>query len=107
MLSLIIEIKDIHHCKETDHVYAIARTGHGQPTWSVRATWFPRQHVGVTWFRFGALLASVVHSCHVLVSCCRRRANKIATALRLHGFSVQRAMNWKLIVTLHLRLIYR
>jgi len=32
MLSLKIKIKDIHHCKETDHVYAIVRTGHGQPT---------------------------------------------------------------------------
>jgi len=45
MLSLIIKIEDIHHCEETDHVdhvYAIVRTGHGQPTWSVRATWFLR-----------------------------------------------------------------
>ena len=33
MLSLKLKIKDIHHCKETDHVYAIVRTGHGQPTW--------------------------------------------------------------------------
>jgi len=32
MLSLKIKIKDIHHCKETDYVYAIVRTGHGQPT---------------------------------------------------------------------------
>jgi len=32
--------QDIHHCKETDHVYAIVRTGHGQPTWSIPATWF-------------------------------------------------------------------
>jgi len=32
MLSLIIKIKDIHHCKETDHVCAIVRTGHGQAT---------------------------------------------------------------------------
>ena len=38
ILSLVIKIKDIHHCKETDYVYAIVRTGHGQPTWSVRAT---------------------------------------------------------------------
>jgi len=42
MLSLIINIKDIHHCKETDHVYAIVRTDHRQPTWSIRTTWFPR-----------------------------------------------------------------
>jgi len=42
MLSSIIKIKDIHHCKETDHVYAIVRTGQGQPTLSFRATWFPR-----------------------------------------------------------------
>ena len=40
MLSLKIKIKDIHHCKETDHVYAIVRTGHGQPTWYIPATWF-------------------------------------------------------------------
>jgi len=48
MLSLIIKIKDIHHCKETDHVYAIVRTGHGQLTWSIRATWIGsrRHHVG-------------------------------------------------------------
>jgi len=39
MLSLKIRIKDFHHCKETDHVYAIVRTGHGQPTWSILATW--------------------------------------------------------------------
>jgi len=25
MLSLIKKIKDIHHCKETDHVYAIVQ----------------------------------------------------------------------------------
>jgi len=25
MLSLKIKIKDIHHCKETDHVYAICQ----------------------------------------------------------------------------------
>jgi len=42
MLSLEIKIKDIHHCKETDHIYAIVRTGHGQPTWSIPATWFQR-----------------------------------------------------------------
>jgi len=42
MLSLIIKIKDIHHCKETDRVYPIVRTSHGQPTWSVWVTWFPR-----------------------------------------------------------------
>jgi len=29
MLSLIIKIKDIHYCKETDRVYAIVRKGHG------------------------------------------------------------------------------
>jgi len=39
-LSLIIKFKDIHKCKETAHVDAIVRTGHGQPTWSIRATWF-------------------------------------------------------------------
>ena len=61
MLSLIIKIKDIHHCKETDHVYPIVRTGHGQPTWSIRATWFSRHHVhvGDPWYRFSILLASV------------------------------------------------
>jgi len=42
MLALLIKIKDIHQCEDTDHVHAIVRTGHGQPTWSVRATWFPR-----------------------------------------------------------------
>jgi len=42
MLSLKIKITDIHHCKETDHVHAIVRTGHGQPTWSILATWFRR-----------------------------------------------------------------
>jgi len=42
MLSLVIQIKDIHHCEDTDHVYSIVRTGHGQPTWSIRATWFPQ-----------------------------------------------------------------
>jgi len=41
MLTLIITIKNIHHCEDTDQVYAIVRTGHGQPIWSVRATWFP------------------------------------------------------------------
>jgi len=40
MLSLIIKIEDTHHCKETDHVYAILRTGHGQSTLSVWATCF-------------------------------------------------------------------
>jgi len=38
MLALLIKIKDIHQCEDTDHVHAIVRTGHGQPTWSVRAT---------------------------------------------------------------------
>jgi len=42
MLSLKIKIKDIHHCKETDHVHGIFRTGHGQPTWSIPVTWFRR-----------------------------------------------------------------
>ena len=41
MLPLIIK-KDIHHCKETDHVFAIVRTCHGQLTWSIRTTWFPQ-----------------------------------------------------------------
>jgi len=68
MLSLIIKVKDIHHCKETDHVYTIVRTGHGQPTWSVRATWFPQHHVGDTWFRFSMSLASVVQP-KALLSC--------------------------------------
>jgi len=40
MLSLIIKIKYIHKCKETAHVYTIVRTGHGQPTWSIRAILF-------------------------------------------------------------------
>jgi len=35
-----MKIKDIHHCKETDHVYGTVRTGHGQPAWSIQATWF-------------------------------------------------------------------
>jgi len=39
---LKIKIKDMHHCKETDHVYAIVRRGHGQSTWSIPATWFRR-----------------------------------------------------------------
>jgi len=42
MLSLIIKINDTHHSKETDRVYPIVRTGHGQPTWFVRAAWFLR-----------------------------------------------------------------
>jgi len=35
MLSLILKIKDTYQCKETDHVYAIVRIGHGQPTWFI------------------------------------------------------------------------
>ena len=27
MLSLIIKIKDIYQCEDTDHVYAVVRTG--------------------------------------------------------------------------------
>jgi len=42
MLSLKIKIKDIDRCKETDLVYAIVRTVHGEPTWSIPATWFRR-----------------------------------------------------------------
>jgi len=61
MLSLIIKINDIHHCKETHHVYAIevctihdgcktmgaclwvhvyaiVRIGHWQPTWHMVRT---------------------------------------------------------------------
>jgi len=41
-IMLSLRIKAIHHCKETDHVYDIVRTGHGLPPWSVRAAWFPR-----------------------------------------------------------------
>jgi len=33
MLSLIIKIKDIHQCEDTDHVYAIVRTSPRAPCW--------------------------------------------------------------------------
>jgi len=32
----LIQIKYIHQCENTDHVYAIVRTSLGRPTWSVR-----------------------------------------------------------------------
>jgi len=41
-MMLSLKIKMIHHCKETDHVYAIVRTGYGKPTWSILVTWFRR-----------------------------------------------------------------
>jgi len=51
MLSLKLKIKDIHHCKETDHVHAIVRTGHEQPTWcSIPVTWFRRAPSWWPWF---------------------------------------------------------
>jgi len=50
MLSLKIKIKDLPHRKETDHVYAIVRTGHGQPTWCSSGN-----HVGDPWLRFSTL----------------------------------------------------
>ena len=68
MLSLIKEINDVHHCKETGHVLAIVRTGHGQLTWSVRATWFPRHQIGDTWLSVSTLLARVVQP-KALLSC--------------------------------------
>jgi len=45
LLSLIIKIKDIHHCKETDRVlnYPIDCQNRPRAThmpWSVQATWF-------------------------------------------------------------------
>jgi len=70
MLSLMIKIKDFHHCKETNHAYAIVRTSHKKPTWSIRATWFPWAPcwVGDPWFRFNKTLASVVQP-WALLSC--------------------------------------
>ena len=49
------KIKDIHHCKETDHVYAIVRTGHGQPTWSYQRPVSGGHHLGDPWFRLSTL----------------------------------------------------
>jgi len=44
MLSLIIKIEGIHHCKETDHIYAIVRTGsratHVVHTWATSLFFF-------------------------------------------------------------------
>jgi len=39
IMSTLLKIKEIHHCEDTDHVYAIVRT-------SPRATWCPQAHVG-------------------------------------------------------------
>ena len=57
MLSLKIKIKDILHCKETDHVYAIVRTGHGQPASHspYRQPGSGRHHLGDPWFRLTTL----------------------------------------------------
>ena len=84
MLSLIIKIKDIHHCKETDHVYPIVRTGHGQPTWSIRATWFSRHHVhvGDPWYRLPRSTQPPVAPAASRLQYGRRRN---ANALREHG----------------------
>jgi len=32
----LMQIKYIHQCENTDHVYAIVRTSLGRPIWSVR-----------------------------------------------------------------------
>jgi len=32
MLSLIIKIKDIYQCEDSNHVYAVVRTGRGRST---------------------------------------------------------------------------
>jgi len=109
----IIKIKDIHHCKETGrHIYAIVRTGHGQPTTTdglYRGPGSHGNHVGDPWFGFSMLLASVVQP-RALLSCVSvmlQATDKyvfksegplaladLATALRHHDWkSVQRAMN--------------
>jgi len=68
MLSLIIKIKDIHHYKETDHVYAIVKTGHGNPHGPYGRPGSRGHHVGDPCSRCGTLLASVVQS-RALLSC--------------------------------------
>jgi len=59
MLSLRTKIKDIHHCKETDHVYAIVRTGIGNPHSPYGRPSSSGHHVGDPWLRFSTLPASV------------------------------------------------
>ena len=55
MLSLKIKIKDIHHCKETDHVHAIVRTGHGNPHGPYQRPGSGEHHLGGPWFRLSTL----------------------------------------------------
>jgi len=55
MLSLKTKIKDIHHCKETDHVYAISEQATSNPHGPYGRPGSGRHHVGDPWFRFSTL----------------------------------------------------
>jgi len=58
MLSLKIKIKDIRHCKETDHVYAIVCQKRPRATHMAHTGNLPGSgghHLGDPWFRLGTL----------------------------------------------------
>jgi len=59
MLSLIIKIKHIYQCEDTDRVYIMLLSEQARG-----------HHVGDPWFRFSMLLASVVQP-DELLSCIR------------------------------------
>ena len=66
-LSLKIKIKDIHHCKETDHVHATVRTnprgpyrrpgsgGHHLPRGPYRRPGSSGHHLSDPWIRLSTL----------------------------------------------------
>jgi len=52
MLSLKIKIKDINHCKETDHVYMLlSEQATGNPHGPYRRPGSSGHHLGDPWFR--------------------------------------------------------
>ena len=58
MLSLKRKIKDIHHCKETDHVYIYhcKETDHvGNPHGPYQRPGSSGHHLGDPWFRLSTL----------------------------------------------------
>jgi len=58
MLSLKIKIKDIHHCKETDHVMLLSEQSEqatGNAHGPYRRPGFHGHHLGDPWFRLSTL----------------------------------------------------
>jgi len=68
LLSLIIKIKDIHHCKKLIMFMLLSEQATGNPRGLHGRPGSHGHHIGDLWFWFSTLLASVVQP-RALLSC--------------------------------------